>query len=171
MVWTFNLSSLWKMSTLYAPKNVFLTITSKLFKSHRVKFSKNQTLSQNNSTPNTTLSKGLAMFCANFTMIGFATNLVLIPIASLPIGSWMNLLFLNPKDNPQFCYLSYNSILINWRLHFCEPLFHPWSPLGELTYLGQCNHLPKVAWGSLSPNVHCCHNWNIWPWKGFALPS
>jgi hypothetical protein len=116
---------------------------------------------------NTTLSKGLTMFCANCTMMRFATNLVLIQVTSLLKGPWMNLLLLNPRDNPQFCYWSYNSILINWRPHFCEPLFWAWNPLGELTYLGQYIHLPKVAWGSLSLNVRCCHNWNIWLWKGF----
>ncbi len=37
--------------------------------------------------------------------------------------------------------------------------------------LGKCNHLPKVAWGNLSLCVHCCHNWNTWPWIGPVLFS
>ncbi len=46
--------------------------TSKLFKSHKVKFSKNQTPLQNNLTSNVILNKGLPMPCANCTMMWFA---------------------------------------------------------------------------------------------------
>jgi hypothetical protein len=39
--------------------------------------SKNRIPSQNNLTLNIILSKGLIMPCANYTMMGFATNVVL----------------------------------------------------------------------------------------------
>jgi len=67
------------MSPSHASKNVFLTITSKLFKSHKVKFSKNQTLLQNKLIFSTTLREGLAMPCANYTIMGFSINSTLIP--------------------------------------------------------------------------------------------
>jgi hypothetical protein len=51
----------------------------KLFKSHRVKFSKNQIIPQNISTPNIILNKGLVMPCGNCTMMGFVINLILTP--------------------------------------------------------------------------------------------
>jgi hypothetical protein len=44
-----------------------------------VKFSENQTPPQNISMSNVILNKGLAMPCGNYTMMGFATNLVLTP--------------------------------------------------------------------------------------------
>ncbi len=150
---------------------MFRGITSKLFKSHKVKFSKNRTPPQNSSTLNTTLSEGLIMPCANCTMMGSTTNSILTPSCSATCGIWMNLSFLDPINNPQFCHLFYNLILTSWRPCFRVPLFQPQGPLGESTYLGQCTHLPKVAWGNPLPNVCCCHNWNIWPWIGPASPS
>jgi hypothetical protein len=44
-----------------------------------VKFSKNGTLLQNNSTSNITLNEGLAMPCANYIIMGFATNSIFTP--------------------------------------------------------------------------------------------
>jgi hypothetical protein len=44
-----------------------------------VKFSKKLIPPQNNLTFNITISKGLAMPCANYTMMGCATNIILIP--------------------------------------------------------------------------------------------
>jgi hypothetical protein len=78
-----------------------------------VKLSKNWIPPQNNLAPNATLSKGLAMFCAYCTMMGSAINLVLIPSRSTTCKVMNEIALLNPKDNPQFHYLSYNSILIN----------------------------------------------------------
>ncbi len=35
------------------------------------------------------------------------------------------------------------------------------NPFKDWTYLGKCNHSPKVAWDNLPPNSHDCHSWNI----------
>ncbi len=51
-----------------------------------MKFSKNRIHPQNNLTPNATLNKGLAMPCVNCIVMGFATNLVLIPSHSVAYG-------------------------------------------------------------------------------------
>ncbi len=144
-------------------------MTSKLLKSHRVKFSKSWTPPQNNLTPYTTLSEGLATFCSKGTMVGSTTYSVLTPIILPFAKSWMNLSLLNPKNNTKTCWF-YILIVISWRLRFCWPLFQPWTPLGKFPYFGKYKHGPKVVWGNLSPSACDHHNWSTWHLKSHTLP-
>ncbi len=138
-------------------------------RSQRVKFSKSWTPPQNNLTPYTNLSEGLATFCSKGTMMGSTTNSVLTPIVLPFAKSWMNLSLLNPKNNTKTCSF-YILIVISWRLRFCWPLFQPWSPLGKFPYLGKCKHGPKVIWGNLLPSACDHHSWSTWPLKSHTLP-
>ncbi len=140
-----------------------------------MKFSRSWIPLQNNSTFNVTQSEGLTMPCAKFTMMGFTTNLVLTPNYSATCKVMNKLVILNPKDNTWICYSLYITILINWRLHFCGPLFQPRNPLGEFCCLRKCNHLPKVSWvvcrGNLSPSLCDYQSWSTWPSRDPTLPS
>jgi len=136
-----------------------------------VKFSKNWTPPHNSLTTNITFNEGLIMPCVNCTMMGFATNSVLT-LSHFAIYIFMNKLVI-PKSKRQptislfILQFNFNKLKTSflWALILATKL------LGKLTYLGKCNHLPKVGWCSSSLGVHCCCNWIIWPWIGFVSPS
>jgi hypothetical protein len=56
---------------------MFPKMASKLSKSHKVKFSNNQTLLMNNYTPNATLNTSFVAPCTICTTMGSSTSLIL----------------------------------------------------------------------------------------------
>ncbi len=107
----FTLFPLQRTFTLQASKKL-LIITSKLFKSHKVKFFKNLIPPLSNYTYNATLKGNSTTPCAKCTKMGSTTNLVLTSNHSI-VCKVMNK-FVTPKSKKQhtkllfILYLTFN---------------------------------------------------------------
>jgi len=67
--------------------------------------------------PNVTLSKGLAMPCANCTMMGFTTNLVLTPSHSIACGVMNEFVTIESNNQPTI-----SSFILQFHFHKLEAL-------------------------------------------------
>jgi hypothetical protein len=89
------------------------------------------------------------MLCANYTVMGFATNVVLIVSRSIACEIGNEFVTFKFKRQPTISWF-----ILQFNFNKLE-VSHSWAfilamkPHGETTYLGQCNHLLEVVWGNV----------------------
>lgn len=111
------------------------------------------------------------MPCAKFTMMGFTTNLVLTPNCLATCRVMNKLVILESKRQNLNLLFSLHCKFNKLEASLLWALISTIKPPWRILLPWKCNHLPKVSWGNLPPNVHDCQSWSTWPLRDLTLPS